>query len=149
MACSTCAAEKGSGDNERRKESLQVYGVVAYKTHCSLGTHSVMWNNSYARKVPLQWRHNGRDGVSNYQPPDCLLNRLFGCPPKKISKLRVTGLGAGNSPWPVNSPHKWPATRKMFPYDDVIMLTYEKSFVFLDVTTITGDGRSNFTVDIQ
>ena len=23
--------------------------------------------------------------------------------------------------WPVNSPHKWPVTRKMFPYDDVIM----------------------------
>ena len=24
---------------------------------------------------------------------------------------------------PVNSPHKWPVTRKMFPFDDVIMLT--------------------------
>ena len=22
--------------------------------------------------------------------------------------------------WPVNSPHKWPVTRKMFPFDDVI-----------------------------
>ena len=25
---------------------------------------------------------------------------------------------------PVNSPHKWPVTRKMFPFDDVIMWTY-------------------------
>ena len=25
----------------------------------------------------LQWRHNGRDSVSNHQPHDCLLNRLF------------------------------------------------------------------------
>ena len=25
---------------------------------------------------------------------------------------------------PVNSPHKWPVTRKMFPFDDVIMQTY-------------------------
>ena len=24
---------------------------------------------------------------------------------------------------PVNSPHKWPVTRKMFPFDDVIMCT--------------------------
>ena len=24
--------------------------------------------------------------------------------------------------WPVNFPHKWPVTRKMFPFDDVIML---------------------------
>ena len=23
--------------------------------------------------------------------------------------------------WPVNSPHKWPVARKMFPFDDVIM----------------------------
>ena len=25
---------------------------------------------------------------------------------------------------PVNSPHKWPVTRKMFPFDDVIMLMW-------------------------
>ena len=24
--------------------------------------------------------------------------------------------------WPVNSPHKWPVTRKMSPFDDVIMI---------------------------
>ena len=31
-------------------------------------------------------------------PINCLLNRLFGCRSKKTSKLRVTGLCAGNSP---------------------------------------------------
>ena len=36
-------------------------------------------------------------------------------------KLRVTGLCAANSPGPVNSPYKWPVTRKMFLFDDVIM----------------------------
>ena len=46
----------------------------------------------------LQWRHNERDGVSNHQPHDCLLNRLFRRRSKKTSKLRVTGLCAGNSP---------------------------------------------------
>ena len=40
---------------------------------------------------------------------------------KDTSKLHVTGLCAGNSLWPVNSPHKWPVTRKMSPFDDVIM----------------------------
>ena len=40
----------------------------------------------------------------------------------KTSKIRVTGLCAGNSPGPVNSPHKGPVTRKMFPFDDVIMI---------------------------
>ena len=46
----------------------------------------------------LQWRHNERDGVSNHQPCDCLLNCLFRRISKKTSKLRVTGLCAGNSP---------------------------------------------------
>ena len=46
----------------------------------------------------LLWRHNGRDSVSNHQPHDCLLNRLIRRRSKKTSKLRVTGLCAGNSP---------------------------------------------------
>ena len=47
---------------------------------------------------PLQWRHSERVGVSNHQSRDCLLNRLFRRRSKKTSKLRVTGLCAGNSP---------------------------------------------------
>ena len=38
------------------------------------------------------------NGVSNHQPHDSLLNRLFGRRSKKTSKLRVTGLWARNSP---------------------------------------------------
>ena len=45
----------------------------------------------------LEWRHNGPDEVSNHQPHQCLLNRLFRRRPKK-SMLRVTGLCEGNSP---------------------------------------------------
>ena len=46
----------------------------------------------------LRWRHNDHDGVSNHQPHDCLLNRSFRRRSKQTSKLRVTGLCAGNSP---------------------------------------------------
>ena len=46
----------------------------------------------------LLWGHNGRDGVSNHQPRDCLLNRSFRRRSKKTLKLRVTVLCAGNSP---------------------------------------------------
>ena len=48
--------------------------------------------------IKLQWRHNVHDGVSNHQPHDCLLNRLFRLRSKKTSKLCVTGLCAGYSP---------------------------------------------------
>ena len=47
---------------------------------------------------PLRWHHNERDSVSNHQPHDCLLNRLFRRRSKKTSKLRVAGLCVGNSP---------------------------------------------------
>ena len=48
----------------------------------------------------LQLRHNGHDDVSNHQPHDCLFNRIFRRRSKNTctSKLRVTGLCAGNSP---------------------------------------------------
>ena len=75
----------------------------------------------FGRGITLQWRHNGPDGISNRQPYDCLLNRLLRHRSKKTSKLRITGLCAGNSPGSVNSPHKGPVTRKMFPFDGVIM----------------------------
>ena len=71
--------------------------------------------------LSLRWRHNNHDGVWNHQPHGCLLNHLFRWRSKKTSKLHVTVLCAGNSPGPVNSPHKGPVTRKMFPFDDVIM----------------------------
>ena len=48
--------------------------------------------------LSLRWRHNDHAGVSNHQPHGCLLNRLFRRNSKKTSKLRVTGLCAGNSP---------------------------------------------------
>ena len=56
-----------------------------------------------------------RDGVSNHQPHDCLLSRLF----RRRSKK-------GIHRWPVNSPIKGPVTRKMFPFDDVIICHLER-----------------------
>ena len=53
-------------------------------------------NKVKTSQVP--WRHNDRDGVSNHQPHDCFLNRLFRRRSKKTSKPRVTGLCEGNSP---------------------------------------------------
>ena len=72
-------------------------------------------------ELALQWRHNGRGGVSNHEPHDCLLNRLFGRRSKKTSKLASLAFMRRIYRGPVNSPHKWPVTRKMFPFDDVIM----------------------------
>ena len=58
--------------------------------------------------------HISLDNIKNQYTSQCLTS-------KKTSKLRVTGLCAGIHRGPVNSPHKRPVTRKMFPFDDVIM----------------------------
>ena len=42
--------------------------------------------------------HNGRDGVSNHQPHDCLLNPLFRRRSNKTSKSALLTLCEGNSP---------------------------------------------------
>ena len=56
------------------------------------------WCLQYHIWLALRWRHNGCDSVSNHQPRECLLRRLIRRTSKKTSKLRVTGLCAGNSP---------------------------------------------------
>ena len=71
------------------------YSVTKRLASCQLSA-SVMYCVQHFNR--LQWRHNGHDGVSNHQPHDCLLNRLFRRGAKKTSKLRVTGLCEGNSP---------------------------------------------------
>ena len=46
--------------------------------------------------------------------------------------------------WPVNSPHKAPVTRKMFPFDDVIMCTHIFSVWFLDQWSVISNTLSDY-----
>ena len=73
--------------------------------------------------LSLHWRHNGRDSVSNHQPHDCLLNRLFRRRSKKTSKLRVTGLCERNSPLTGDIPAQKASNAETFSLDDVIMFS--------------------------
>ena len=70
--------------------------ITWQRHHCELLGHTRL--DIHAQWLPLRCRDNRRDGVSNHQPHDCLLNRLFGRRSKKTSKLCVTGLCVGNSP---------------------------------------------------
>ena len=73
------------GGSRHSRDKLLIEGIGTDCRH--------MW-----QILTLLWRHNGRDGVSNHQPHDRLLNLLYRCRSKKTPKLRVTGLCAGNSP---------------------------------------------------
>ena len=93
-----------------------------HQTLCLLGARSYIKEYYF---LASHWRHE-RDGVSNHQRLDCLLNCLFRRRSKKKSKLRVTGLCKGNPP--VDSPRKGPVRRKFFPFDDVSMWLIENIY---------------------
>ena len=73
------------------------------------------------QQFTLRWRHNGRDDVSHHQPHDCVLNRLFRRRSKKHQSSVSLAFMREIPRTLVHSPHKWPVTRKMFPFDDVII----------------------------
>ena len=77
----------------------------------------------------LQWHNNKFDGVSNHHclPASRLLRRR-----SKASLASVRGIHRGS----VNSQHKGPVARKMFPIDDVIM--YSRRF---DVSQFAKEGE--------
>ena len=84
---------------------IRHFGITIYKLliHCRGNAIDIMDNvivkcGDFMVLPSLRWRHNDHAGVSNHQPHGCLLNRLFRRKSKKTSKLRVTGLCAGNSP---------------------------------------------------
>ena len=78
-------------------------------------------DGSNGRLKTLQWRHNERNGVSNHQFHDCLLNRYSGINERKHQSSASPAFLRGIHRWPVNSSHKGSVTRRMFPFDDVIM----------------------------
>ena len=71
--------------------------------------------------LTLRWRHNRCDSVSNHSLTIVYSTVYSDADQRKhqssASLAYVWGIHRG----PVNSPHKWPVTRKMFPFDDVIM----------------------------
>ena len=69
----------------------------------------------------LQWRHNERDGVAITSITIVYLTVYSGADQRKHQSSASLAFVRGIHRWPVNSPHKGPVTRKMFPFDDVIM----------------------------
>ena len=89
--------------NAKLQDTNHTGSLRADKTHYKATLTSWLWGVPNA----LQWRHNERDVVSNYQPQDCLLNHLSRCRSKKTSKPHVTGLCVGNSPVTGEFPTQW------------------------------------------
>ena len=71
----------------------------------------------------LQWRHNEHD-ASQITSLTIVYSTVYpDADQRKYQSSASLAFVWVIHRWPVNSPHKWPVTRKMFPFDDVIMVT--------------------------
>ena len=93
---------------------IQILCVFIFRTRnfdiCDLQYH--ITGAAIYKKRTLQWRHNERHGVSYHRCLDCLLKHQSSA---SLAFMR------GIHRLPVNSLQKRLVTRKMFPFDDVIM----------------------------
>ena len=76
-------------------------------------------NEDFVRLTTLLWCHNGRQITSLTIVYSTVYSDAH---QKKHQSSASLAFVRGIHRWPVNSPHKWPVTRKMFPFDDVIMI---------------------------
>ena len=116
---------RGTGWRKYLIMYICIYLYLYRNTYLYISMHIYLYIGIYKKTQlyidsTLQWRHNGCDSVSNHQP---LLNRLFRRRSKKHQSSASLAFVPGFHRGPVNSPHKWPVTRKMFPFHDVIMNT--------------------------
>ena len=75
--------------------------------------------------LTLQWRHNGRHGsqiTSHGSQITIVYSTVYSGGDQRKHQISASlAFVWGIHRWPVNSPHKWPVTRKRFPFDDVSM----------------------------
>ena len=87
---------------KKTKTSDSFYGVSSFLValaNLTLITPQKYWSLKSMQTYISIWHYGDVIvGVSNHQPHDCLLNRLFRRRSNKTSNLPVTGLCAGNSP---------------------------------------------------
>ena len=69
----------------------------------------------------LQWQHNECDGVSNHRVSISWSSVCLGADQIKHQSSASLAFVRGIHRWVMDSPHKGPVTRKMFPFHDVIM----------------------------
>ena len=78
---------------------------------------------SYALSAyTLEWRHNGAIAFQITSLTIVYSTVYSGADQRKHQSSASLAFVRGIHWGPVNSPHKWPVTRKLFPFDDVIMI---------------------------
>ena len=102
------------------EQSGFIFALIVNNTYyiCIIANGSFRCSNE---TFTLQWCHNEHDGVSNHQRMDCFSTVCSCADQRKHQSSASLSFVRGIHRLPVNCPHKMPVTRKMFPFDDIIM----------------------------
>ena len=108
--------------------------------------------NCFCRRLTNRWAHYNDVIMSAMASQITSLTIVYsivysGAYQRKHQSFASLAFERGNHQWTVNSPHKGPVTRKMFPFDDVI--TWRLTCVSPDVIHVlvppTGNKRTVLT----
>ena len=107
----------------------------------------IIWIQLHHGNRTLQWRHNGRDGVSTHQFTIVYSTVYSGTHQREHQSSASLAFVRGIHWSPVNSPHKWTVTGKMFPFHDVIMVVGDQNS---DITSPTKEAtaRNDIPCDV-
>ena len=108
---------------------IQIADAFKYMDHkARISWPNIVWSCLYEKVVAfpenhfnITGRHNERHGVSNHRHIDCLFTVCSGAYYRKYQSSASLDFVRGIYRRPVDSPHKGPVTRIMFPFDAVIM----------------------------
>ena len=82
------------------------------------------YHKAYKHISTLQWRHNGTV-ASQITSLTIVYSAVYSdADQRKLQSSASLAVVRGIHRGPGNSPHNWPVTRKMFPFDDVIMIHF-------------------------
>ena len=97
------------------KNTITMCASFRYFIYCVVHVQSICWGCLHYNDVIMSAMASQITSVSIVYPTVC-----FGADQRKQNSASLAFV-RGIHRWPVNSPHKGPVTRKMFPFDGVIM----------------------------
>ena len=98
---------------------------MLYLRHCNIVYNICLRVLTLEHYIRLQWRHNEHDmasQITTITTVSIVCSTVCSGADQRIHQSSASlAFVRGIHRWPVDSPHKGPVTRKMFPFDDVIM----------------------------
>ena len=100
-----------------------IYQIHLWSSHCPHRDHEVwgLWSDQAIFHFPMDYHYNEVIMGMMASQITSLTSVYWGVDQRKHQSSASLAFVRGNHRGLVNSPHQWPVTRNMFPFDDVIM----------------------------